>query len=1015
MKKQNNRLRLIKNIIYLTVVCAFLSACADDEIYSSTHVKEGIPVTINFGLSLTGMEKLTRGLPETEENRINDLYVLVFDRSGKLKNSKFYKTEDIVDVLERKGSGEFKLETTSGESRIYAIANVETNELESILTRLNAVKSIDDLSGVIISINEANVQRIQGSLVMSGTFNKTRPEAGEEAGYCVIDEHGDISQGKIQLSRLDSHITFKIKVGKKVTSFTPTSWQVKYVPLKSNVIEQANVNSFKEAEDYGNSIVSTAFKTNEEDKSRTFDFYMLENIKNSKSYKDKDGKVTSINPSATSPEDKKAEYAKREAEVKNDDGTNTGEYKYSEKYATYVEIKAELEIEIKNATGSSDGKRVATVQYRIHLGGGINNPAIFTSRRNTKYTYNLTINDVNDIIVEVVDGVENRPGAEGDVVDSEAEVRTLDAHYNCFIMGFSYNNVVDAITGEQGLKFVVKTPFGDITEKSTPDSENGSKQDYHWIHFQSHGSENSADKLQSYKKNELVDLFGLTGNVITRYREDGSTDRDKLYYYTVFVDEYYYTEAPKGQNWGNDPTTYWRHFANAENRYIMLVYAPKYSADGNSSYAKARYMITQRSIQTYYSTEAKQALGMEHVNETGAAKWGSPGIAGSISSANGLWNTWAYLKKNASWNTHVNLDTPDKEMNTFTTQEETIALARCLSRNRDENGDGKITLDEVKWYVPASEQLMGMYLGAKSLPTPLYDANNVSFVYGDRTKYHYATSDQKRIWSEEGASVGSYQAGGTTDLPQNFRCVRNLGIDKVQKQNLNEKEYPAQAFEYIPEGEYVTVKVYNQLSNKDEEISADRIFKMTRLTDQNIRGSRLNKGEIALHDNFEDGNKHYKAFQMAKDKYTDTKATPKNTYVYEGDSFFTLSSWYTTIRSCEVDFTSSKWKDSRLYYALTTDNDRSLCKNYSENGEHDKGLWRAPNQREMMLMFIENKEFPNGTASRTKWRYTIPTGDNAGNLRFFSVNNDGNLYLSNKVDNTNKINIRCVRDVEIVE
>ena len=102
---------------------------------------------------------------------------------------------------------------------------------------------------------------------------------------------------------------------------------------------------------------------------------------------------------------------------------------------------------------------------------------------------------------------------------------------------------------------------------------------------------------------------------------------------------------------------------------------------------------------------------------------------------------------------------------------------------------------------------MGMYLGAKSLPTPLYDANNVSFVYGDRTKYHYATSDQKRIWSEEGASVGSYQAGGTTDLPQNFRCVRNLGIDKVQKQNLNEKEYPAQAFEYIPEGELSLIHI----------------------------------------------------------------------------------------------------------------------------------------------------------------------------------------------------------------
>lgn len=1006
MKKQNNILRLIKNIIYLTVVCAFLSACADDEIYSSTHVKEGVPVTINFGLSLTGMEKLTRGLPETEEKRINDLYVLVFDRSGKLKNSKFYKTEDIVDVLERKESGEFILETTSGESRIYAIANVETNELESILTKLNAVKSIDDLSGVIISINEANVQRIQGSLVMSGTFNKTLPGAGEEAGYCVIDEHGNIPQGKIQLSRLDSHITFKIKVGNKVTSFTPISWQVKYVPLKSNVIGQANVNSFKEAGDYGNSIVSTAFKTNEDDKSRTFDFYMLENIKNSKSYKEKDGKVTSINPSATSPEAKKVEYAKREEEVKNDDGTNTGEYKYSEKYATYVEIKAEMEIENEN---SIDGKRVANVQYRIHLGGGINKPTIFTSKRNTKYTYNLTINDVNDIIVEVEDGIEKRPGAEGDVVDSEAEVRTLDAHYNCFIMGFSYNNVVDA-SGTEGLKFVVKTPFGDVTEKSTPDTGSGAKQDYHWIHFQSHEEANEANKLQVYQKSKLVDLFGLTEDIKKRYEKEESKDRNKLYYYTVFVDEYYYTEAPKGQSWGNDPTTYWWHFANQANRYVMLVYAPKYSMDGNSSYAKARYMITQRSIQTYYSTEAKQALGMEHVNETGAAKWGTP--KSQFNSYNGLWNTWNYLNGNASWSTHVDLETPDATMNTYATKEKAIALARCLSRNRDENGDGKITLNEVKWYVPASEQLMGMYLGAKSLPTPLYDANNISFVYQDRIKYHYTTSDQKRIWSEEGASVGLYPSNGS-DIPENFRCVRNLGIDKTTELFLSENDYPAQAFEYLPTN--TRVKVYDQLSNKDEEISADRIFKMARLTDQNIRGSRLNKGEIALHDNFEDGNKPYKAFQMAKDKYTDTKATPEKIYVYEGNSYFALSSWHTTIRSCWYDLDNDKPYGGIPYHKLTTDNDRSLCKNYSENGDHDKGLWRAPNQREMMLMFIVNKEFPNGTASRTKWRYTIPIGDNAGNLRFFSVNDDGNLYLSNKADNTKKINIRCVRDVEIVK
>lgn len=1006
MKKQNNILKTIKNIIYLTVACTFFNACADDEIYSSTNVKEGIPVTINFGLSVTGMEKLTRGLPETEENRINDLYVLVFDRSGKLKNSKFYNTNEIVNSLENREKGTLTLETTSGESRIYAIANAETNELESILNRLDAVKSIDDLYGVTISINEANVQRIQGSLVMSGTFNATS-ENNKEEGYCVIDEHGKISDGKIELSRLDSHITFKIKVGEKVTSFTPTSWQVKYVPLKSNIIEQSKVNSFTQKEDYGNSIVSTAFNTNENDKSRTFDFYMLENLKNSKSYKEKDGTVTSINPSAT---DKKAEYAKREAEVKNDDKTNTGEYKYSEKYATYVEIKAGLEIENEN---SIDGKRVATVQYRIHLGGGISNPDIFTSKRNTKYTYNLTINDVNDIIVEVEDGKENRPGAEGDVVDSEAEVRTLDAHYNCFIMGFSYNNVVDA-KGKIGLRFVVKTPFGDVTEESTPDTGNGAKQDYHWIHFQSHGTKNDADKLQKYNKNELIDLFGLTDDVIARYKKDGSEDKDKPYYYTVFVDEYYYTEAPKGQNWGDDPTTYWRHFANAENRYIMLVYAPKYSLDGNSSYAKARYMITQRSIQTYYSTEAEVALGMEHVNETGLAKWKE--LPSNPNSHNGLWNTWEYLQ-NASWNSYVAPETPDKKMNTFTTKEETLALARCLSRNRDENGDGKITLDEVKWYVPTSEQLMGMYLGAQSLPTPLFDANNISFVYGDRTDYHYTTSDGKRIWAEEGASVGNYPVNAQVEKnrPQNFRCVRNLGIDKSPGSTLAEDDYPKQAFDYKPNG--IRVKVYNQNSKEDEIITAERIFKMSQLTEQNIRGSRIKKGEIALHDNFESGNRPYKAFQMAMKNYTDTKATPKNTYVYEGDSFFTLTSWHTSIRSCGYDRNDSKPNSGKEYYRITTDNDLSLCKNYSENSDQsDKGLWRAPNQREMLIMYIQNKTLLINTISRTIWRYTITDSSdvNAGNIRFFGVNATA-FFLSNIETNTAKAYLRCVRDVEIVK
>ena len=167
----------------------------------------------------------------------------------------------------------------------------------------------------------------------------------------------------------------------------------------------------------------------------------------------------------------------------------------------------------------------------------------------------------------------------------------------------------------------------------------------------------------------------------------------------------------------------------------------------------------------------------------------------------------------------------------------------------------------MKWYVPTSEQLMGMYLGANSLPSPLYDANNVSFVYADRANYHYATSDKKRIWSEEGASVGDYYVGNA-DAPQSFRCVRNLGIDKAKNDKLEKTEYPKQAFEYIAEG--TRVSVYNNTLQGDEIITAKNIFKMSRLTDLNTRHTRYTKGEIAIHDNFDEGNAPYKHFKCPR-------------------------------------------------------------------------------------------------------------------------------------------------------
>ena len=62
MKKQNNILAVIKNIIYLVFACAFLNACTEDEIYKPSEIVEGVPVEVGFKFTIPSMQKVsTRG------------------------------------------------------------------------------------------------------------------------------------------------------------------------------------------------------------------------------------------------------------------------------------------------------------------------------------------------------------------------------------------------------------------------------------------------------------------------------------------------------------------------------------------------------------------------------------------------------------------------------------------------------------------------------------------------------------------------------------------------------------------------------------------------------------------------------------------------------------------------------------------------------------------------------------------------------------------------------------------
>ena len=136
--------------------------------------------------------------------------------------------------------------------------------------------------------------------------------------------------------------------GGKIKTFTPKSWRVYNVPNKSYIVAQDADAVGNTAEDYENTESSIRFGE-QTDNIYDFDFYMLENRKNAKTYEGR-----SIE-----------NYKQREEEVKTNEHKNTGEYKYVEPYATFVEIKAHMEIE--NAD-NDNGIRVADVTYVIHLG-----------------------------------------------------------------------------------------------------------------------------------------------------------------------------------------------------------------------------------------------------------------------------------------------------------------------------------------------------------------------------------------------------------------------------------------------------------------------------------------------------------------------------------------------------------------------------------------------------------------------------------------------------------------------
>ena len=479
---------------------------------------------------------------------------------------------------------------------------------------------------------------------------------------------------------------------------------------------------------------------------------------------------------------------------------------------------------------------------------------------------------------------------------------------------------------------------------------------------------------------------------------------------------------------------------NQPDRTLHLLCDIHASADGESNIIDAAYVINQKSIQTFYNTDPSvtsltSCMGLETVNETRSENgdvyltMGTP-VNNSRDYRDGLTNTlymWGFLRDveenekgtwvgtNNGWSTYINYaDNGYKDINDETyigmnTRYRNAYIA-CMQRNRDVNRDGQITEDEIKWYMPAVNQLGAMYIGEGALSTEsrLMPDNSTWEI----THYYSSTykSDEKAssaaynsddgyvitVWAEEGFSISDansteqwrQQNGNVLRNPvrYHYRCVRNVGNIERSREGQS----------YLS----TTRRPQNYWTLNDHTVDFTYL-------NSNATRPTATSGELGVHNQFDGENRVYTKMEYAAED-------------------------------------AGKLSDRNVHGSSNI----SLCRT-----EHGQG-WRVPNQRELMFLALNGAnqassveglitDFPTydrdarqylGYYARTRFKWYTTTGnvnrspfdgrvrygfeviggargvDNSGNLSLTTASVAGNGIYSNYWGATQ--NIRCVRDVE---
>lgn len=308
----------------------------------------------------------------------------------------------------------------------------------------------------------------------------------------------------------------------------------------------------------------------------------------------------------------------------------------------------------------------------------------------------------------------------------------------------------------------------------------------------------------------------------------------------------------------------------------------------------------------------------------------------------------------------------------------------CYDRNRDENGNGVIDPEELKWYLPAVNQMLGHYIN-------LSPEDNTAF----KTLTVNESGDNYAIRCDmQSSNILSSYTDKSTGSSVRPRCVRNVPKSKPTESS--------QRVEVVTDdrgNSYAAIKTSGMRRNLNRDADANFYVNLNLFTENggNIEpvvddaGYPVIVRRIRRHSNMDSSNDGYSSGFMV----------------------------------APVDFSSKSgvWAEANGYLSTANSTDPSIeasaaptgCPTYKGIDDKDpEGSWRVPTLREAGLILMYAKDLEN-TNDRTGFKFS-------SSIRWGATESSTSSSIASTIRKsppefvissfkTNKNMVRCIRDI----